>query len=80
MERIIQGSHPATTKKPFKLLIEKLIQGKIRFRWEIPRGVSFLYENKKMIVKSTEQMHEFLLEKMKGLDKTDEHKRKQNGT
>lgn len=53
-------------RKTFKQLTEKLIQGKIRFRWEISCGINFLFENKRWLIKTTEKMHEFLVTEMKG--------------
>lgn len=52
-------------------MIEKLIQRKIRFRWEIPHGVSFIYENKKWLKNTLGQMHDFLTMKMREPDKLD---------
>lgn len=46
-------------RKQFKPLVEKLSQDKVRFRWEIPRGVSFLYESRKWSIRTTEQLNEF---------------------
>lgn len=34
-------------RKQFKQLIERLRQEQIHYRWEVPRDISFLYENKK---------------------------------
>lgn len=46
-------------RKEFKQLIDKLKQENIRFRWEIPRGLSFMYNNKKIWIKTEEQMNDF---------------------
>lgn len=48
-------------RKDFKQLVEKLRQEQVCYRWEVPHGISFLYENKKVWIRTREQMQEFLL-------------------
>lgn len=47
-------------RKEFKLLTDSLRREQIRYRWEIPRGVSFLYNKKKLWIKNDVQMSDFL--------------------
>lgn len=58
-------------RKKFKQLVDKLIQAKIRFRWEIPRGVSFPFENKRWWIKTEEEMQEFIATKWQGSEISD---------
>lgn len=70
-------------RKKFKQLTEKLIQRKIRFRWEILRGVSFMFEGQRWIIKTEEQMQEFLTTKVKKLENQEKGEGKgknQNGS
>lgn len=47
-------------RKEFKKLTDKLKSEQIRFRWEIPCGLGFMYNNKKIWVKTNDQMNKFL--------------------
>lgn len=68
-------------RKAFKQLIDKLIQKKIRYRWEIPNGVSFMFENRRLWIKMMDQMREFITTKLVGSTGTaEEEQRNQNGS
>lgn len=47
-------------RKEYKQLVEKLRSEQIRYRWEMPRGISFMYNSKKLWIKTEEEMVEFL--------------------
>lgn len=46
-------------RKEFKKLIDKFRQEQMQYRWEIQYGVSFLYNNKRFLIKTQTQMQEF---------------------
>lgn len=51
----------ALTKwKKYKEIIEFLRNKNVRYRWELPEGVSFTYEGKRDTIRSNDQMEEFL--------------------
>lgn len=66
-------------RKNFKQLVEKLKQDQIRFRWELPVGISFMYNAKRLMIKSTEQMQEFLAGLKKDQSCKEELQRNHNG-
>lgn len=43
-------------RKSFKRLIEKLKKKNVRFRWELPIGVSFVFKGERISIKSEDQM------------------------
>lgn len=47
--------------------MEKLRGKNLRFRWELPIGVSFIYEGQRKTVTSEEQINRFLTENAKEL-------------
>lgn len=49
-----------TKRKKYKELIEYLKKKNISYRWELPEGVSFLIRGKRLLIKTTEQMEEFM--------------------
>lgn len=59
-------------RKEMKQLTDRLRLEQIKYRWEVPRGISFMSDNKKIWIKNTEQMTEFLRVFKKGQGK--EHK------
>lgn len=50
------------TRKNYKMLIEKLISDGVRYRWQIPEGLSFMWKRKRILIKSVEQMDFLSLE------------------
>lgn len=58
-------------RKEYRQLTDKLRQEQVRYRWEIPRGVSFMFNQKRYLRKTAEQMNEFLT------NTTGEHQRNQ---
>lgn len=56
-------------RKIYKKLTEKLFKKNIRFRWELPRGLSFEYKEEKKLIVTEEQLNEFLVEEAEELDK-----------
>lgn len=49
-------------RREFKQIVDKLRQEQTRYRWKVPRGISFMYSNKFFLLKSQEQMQDFLWE------------------
>lgn len=43
-------------------LTEKLVKREIRFRWEIPLGVTFTWKDKQITIKTEEEKDTFLKE------------------
>lgn len=41
-------------RREFKQIVDKLRQEQTRYRWEVPRGISFMYSNKFFLLKSQE--------------------------
>lgn len=52
-------------RKTFKGLIEKLKKKNVRFRWELPLGVSFVFKGGRVSIKSEDQMEKFLIDNAK---------------
>lgn len=66
-------------RKEFKQLLERLRHEQIRYRWEIPRGISFSYDNKRITIKTKAQMQEFLMSNKKDGEKARENQNNQDG-
>lgn len=49
-------------RKGYKRLMDKLRQLQIKFRWEIPQGLSFTFKDVKTTISSLEQMVQFLID------------------
>lgn len=49
-----------TERKKYREFTDKLKKMGIRFRWEIPSGLNFTYDNAQQRILSTEQMSKFL--------------------
>lgn len=66
--KILRELHKKATnsRKEFKPLADKLKKLKIRFQWEIPRGVSFFFKNKRKFVSDLEAMLEVQKEMEEG--------------
>lgn len=50
------------TRKQYKPLVDKLKKLKIRFRWEIPMGVSFFFKGKRKLIRDLEEMRRIMKE------------------
>lgn len=56
-----------TFRRDMRKLTEKLWIKKIWFRWEVPLGISFIWNEKHITIKTEEQMEAFLSENGKDL-------------
>lgn len=66
-------------RKEFKQLLDRLRLEQIQYRWEIPRGISFSYDGKRINIKMKQQMQEFLMTNRKEGVNTHASQRNQNG-
>lgn len=57
-------------------MTEILRQEQIRYRWEVLWGLSFMYDNKKLMIKTVEQMKEFLVSTKKDIGKNQQNQGK----
>lgn len=55
-------------RKKFKKLIEVLKKKKIRFRWELPEGVTFIFKDKRTTIRLEEDLEKFVKENEKFLE------------
>lgn len=55
-------------RKKYRKLTDKLKQLNIRYRWEIPQGVSFNYQSTRQIIKNTEQIVMFMFDHSKDFE------------
>lgn len=53
-----------TERKSFRKLTDKL-KNNIRFRWELPIGISFTYEGERKMITSKEQLNRFMSQNVK---------------
>lgn len=66
-------------RKNLKPLVEKLKQEQISFRWELPVGISFMLNSKKIMIRTIEQMQEFLSNSKINTSTKGDQQRNQNG-
>lgn len=66
-------------RREFKQLVDRLRQEQVKYRWEIPCGLSFLYKKKRWMIKSFEQMQEFLKTAKEGSEEGQTSQENQNG-
>lgn len=57
-----------TEKKAFKKLTDKLRGKNIGFRWELPKGLSFVHGGSRKMIMTVDKMEEFLLENAKDFE------------
>lgn len=53
-------------RKNYKKLIEFLTSKGIRYRWDLPEGLSFSFKGKRHVIKSVDQMELFLTDQNQG--------------
>lgn len=61
-----------TSRKDYRPLSEKLKNCKMRFRWEVPEGLSFFFKGKRWMVTNLETMQEAMQELNKEMRKGEE--------
>lgn len=58
-------------RKKYRKLTEKLRLKNIRYRWELPEGLSFNFQDRRINIKTTEQMVCFLFDHQKDFGEKD---------
>lgn len=51
--------------KKFRKLVENLKKKNVRFRWELPTGISFMFQGGHTVIKSEEEMDKFIRDNRK---------------
>lgn len=66
-------------RKEYRQLIDRLRHEQVWYRWEIPRGVSFMYNQKRYLIKTYDQMREFLTNTKREFQKNQVKQKNYNG-
>lgn len=68
-----------TRRKKYKVLIEHLKENNISYRWEMPEGISFQIKGKRKLIRTTEEMEEFLEHQKSAEDRGKMRQKVKNG-
>lgn len=66
-------------RKSYKKLIDFLIAKDIRYRWELPEGLSFSFKGRRQMIKTEDQMELFLTDQSQGERMQKSRQEKKNG-